>query len=319
MAAKKTTTKKTTTKKATAKGSDVPSFTELSQTVASGRREPETRTKIELTPDHEGVLLAGFDGIWVLDIATGKERVRYRKGGGHVAWLARMSPDGKRVVSAFGDLTIRVWNAKTTAETFVAKTHGRIVQHLSLSEDGTRAMTSAANNRIALWDIAKGAELGYLELKKSFAFSCALGGEGRYGAYGGTDGTVRVWDFEKKTERWSTPGNGWIEAMDASADGRMFASTGRGKEILLWDAKSGKRLRAIALGATGYEVSLSKDGSAVIATAGTKSPTVYSTATGKPIGVLTHPTKVVSARFSHDSTRIVTSDDAGTIRVFEVP
>jgi WD40 repeat protein len=308
--------KKPAAKTGTPAGLD--SFPTVGEVVWNERGKPKAFTKIELTPDNQGILLASFEEIMVIDVATGKARTKFKKSVSHVAWLARMSPDGARVVSAFGNFTIHVWDAKTAQETFTATTHERIVMHLSLSQDGKRAMSAAANNRIALWDIAKGAELGYLELKKSLACSCALGGEGRFGAYGGTDGYVRLYDFEKKTDVWTSAGKGWIEAMDASADGKMFASTGRGKSILLWDAKSGKNLRAIDLGATGTEVSLSRDASAVVAVSGNKSPTVYATATGKPLGVLAHPAKVISARFSHDATRIVTCDTLGTMRVFDV-
>ena len=63
---------------------------------------------VELLPDGTGVLLGGFQGVWIVDLPSGKERRRFRAYTGVTLWNARVSRDGKRIVGAFGDLKMQV-------------------------------------------------------------------------------------------------------------------------------------------------------------------------------------------------------------------
>lgn len=282
---------------------------------AGKKRTPDT---VELFPDGESVLAGGWEGVWRVELATGNVVRTYRKYEGSVCWMARVSRDGDRVVSAFGDCTLHVWNAATGVESWAAPTHDRIVTRIALSQDGTRALTVAGNNTLCSWDITARRERFVLPNKKSIAIACALAGGGRIAVYGGTDGFVRAVDLDAQRELWATSGSGWIESMDASADGKLVASTGRGKAILLWDVESGSVKRSVPLSGNSTFVTLTPDGRHVLAL-GKAAPVVFATDTGKPVATLSLPERIVAARFSFDGRSMVASDAKGMIHVLDLP
>jgi WD40 repeat protein len=280
---------------------------------------PELADSAELWPDGKSVLLSGaFEGVWRQDLTTGAVMTTYRDIRDNVCWMSRVSSDGSRVVAGFGDMTFHVWDAATGHETFMTETHDAIVTRVSLSTDGKRALTVAGNKVLAAWDIDVGRELLVVHHKKSFALACALASGGDVALHGGTDGVVRAVEVPSGKELWKTPGNGWLESMDASADGRLCASTGRGKVILLWDVESGSVRRTIPLTGNSSFVTLSPDGRFVLAL-GKAAPTVFATDTGKPVAAVLTPQRIRAARFAHDSKSLVVSDASKAIRVFDLP
>ena len=62
---------------------------------------------------------------------------------GHVYW-ASFSPDGSRIVTASGDRTANVWDARTGAVVLTLKGHADAVHSASFSPDGSRIVTAEA-------------------------------------------------------------------------------------------------------------------------------------------------------------------------------
>ena len=66
--------------------------------------------------------------------------------------LHSFSPDGKRVVTASGDQTARVWDADTGKPVGEPMTHGEQVNSASFSPDGKRVVT-ASYNTARVWNV----------------------------------------------------------------------------------------------------------------------------------------------------------------------
>ncbi len=274
---------------------------------------------VELDPEGNFALLGGFPGLWAVDLTTGAETRRFRRDTGYVLWNARISRDGARVVGAFGDCTMQAWDARTGDVIATFPTHGAIVTRISLSRDGARALTVSGNKEVRLWDLVAKRELASHVMKKSFAIAGALSPDGRCAAYGGTDGFLRCRDLEANVDRWTAEGSGWIEDVDVSADGRFFVSGGRGKAVVIWNAATGERVRSLSLGANIAMVGVSPDGRFATARAGKKPPPVWDVETGALVATLgEHDGNVRSIRFGHDARSVATTDDGGTLRVFEL-
>ena len=70
----------------------------------------------------------------------------------------RFSPDGRRVVTASGDKTARVWDAARAALSPPLKHEGR-VSHAAFSPDGRRVVTASEDKTARVWDAATGQPL----------------------------------------------------------------------------------------------------------------------------------------------------------------
>jgi WD40 repeat protein len=75
--------------------------------------------------------------------------------GANITALA-FSPNGKFLVSASEDATLKLWNPETGAEIRTLRGHSNIVTALALNGDGTRIASASLDHTLRLWNAATG-------------------------------------------------------------------------------------------------------------------------------------------------------------------
>lgn len=184
------------------------------------------------------------DGIGVAtlwDVRTGAELRRFIGHKDGVTDVA-FSEDDMQIFTASGDGSVRLWDSATGAELRRFDGHTKGVTDLAISPDGQQLLTASTDHTARLWDVATGVELRRLSGHR-FGTSVAFFPDGDRLLTAGWN-TARIWDAHTGREIGrleigrSDMGNAAI-----SPGGELIATGRSGGGAILWDARTGAKLR----------------------------------------------------------------------------
>jgi WD40 repeat protein len=269
--------------------------------------------------------------------------------------IVSFSPDGKHVVSAASDETVKIWDIATGERTLKLEGHfaafspdggqlavvlpdgtvrmfdpltgtqiqvpGQIDAKLSIafSPDGSRLLTVAYGNLPKVWNPKTGRELLAFPGHTDFASNAVFSPNGTRILTASDDGTARVWDARSGGQLLELAHTGFVWSAAYSPDGKTVA-TASGNEAYLWDANSGEKLLTLA----GHKnevfvVAFSPDGTHIATGSLDRKVKVWDTATGDELFSLAgHDGAIYGLSFNPDGAHLASSSDDGTVRVWDV-
>jgi WD40 repeat protein/tRNA A-37 threonylcarbamoyl transferase component Bud32 len=228
--------------------------------------------------------------------------------------------DGRQIVTASADRTVKVWDAASGTELLTLSGHAAPVRSVAFFPDGHRIVTGSWDQTARVWDATTGKLLHSLRGHRKEIFSVAVSRDGQRIATGSLDHTARIWD--------ATTGNSLLEftnhahgvwAIAFSPDGRRVVSGSWDKTARVWDADSGKQLALTEQTDAVFSVAFSPDGQTIVT--GTKDGTVrlWDALSGAHRQTFEgHQRPVFSVSFSPNGQRIISGSDDQTARVWDV-
>ncbi|MGZ8939906.1 MAG: WD40 repeat domain-containing serine/threonine protein kinase, partial [Limisphaerales bacterium] len=155
--------------------------------------------------------------------------------------------------------------------------------------------------------------------------SVSFSPDGRYLASGGAGGSVRIWELDGAKVVQTLPGHtGFVASVAFSpANPAWIASAGSDKQLVLWDWRTGEKIRSWPSETTlgngmAYAVAFSPDGQRLSAPAENGEVIVRETATGRVIFRLAgHEQIARCVAFSPDGRWVATGSPQGIVRLWD--
>ena len=113
-----------------------------------------------------------------------------------------LAGDGRRLVSASDDATLRVWDLDAPeSPPVVLRGHEGGVSHCTLAGDGRRLVSASDDATLRVWDLdAPESPPVVLRGHEGWVHHCTLAGDGRRLVSASYDATLRVWDLDAREE-----------------------------------------------------------------------------------------------------------------------
>jgi WD40 repeat protein len=139
-------------------------------------------------------------------------------------------PDGKALVTASHDGTVKVWDTETAEQRLTIAGHRGPVTAAALSTDGMGLVTGDYSGQVRLWDVKTGQERMAFAGHSSQVHDVAISPNGRCVAASSST-TLLMWDAasgKQRTQIKGPPGAFWTLAF--RPDGKMLIAGGVGSE-----------------------------------------------------------------------------------------
>ncbi len=233
---------------------------------------------------------------------------------------ATFSPDGKWIVSASDDNTVRIWDAETGAEIKTLPGHTDNVRSANFSPDGKQIVSASEDETVKIWDAETGDEITTLIGHTYNVRSANFSPDGKQIVSASIDGEIKIWDAQTGEE--IKPLTGHTDAVNSanfSPDGKQIVSASADDAIKMWDAETGAEIKTL----TGHtdrvtSANFSPNGKRIVSASWDQTIKIWDAETGAEIKTLTgHRGRVTSANFSPNGKRIVSASWDQTIKIWD--
>ncbi|MBF0096239.1 MAG: TIR domain-containing protein [Magnetococcales bacterium] len=230
------------------------------------------------------------------------------------------SPDGRTILSASNDKTLRLWDVESCRTLHVLQGHEGKVWSCAFSPDGKMVLSASEDKTLRLWNAENGKTIRVLTGHAGWVLSCAFSPDGKKILSGSTDKTLRLWDVESGQSLKVFKDHGdWVRRCLFSPDGKMILGAADNKALWLWNVESNRSpLKLSEHRGWVMSCAFSPDGKTILSGSTDKTLRLWEVSSGQSVQVLNgHEDWVSACDFSQAGLILLSASGDRTLRLWE--
>lgn len=285
---------------------------------------------LQFSPDDKYLVAGGEKLVQTFDVASGKNLGQYQVPPATASYLAtwalQYSADGKNILAASRDATLRILDATTlklVSQPLSAR-HSQ-VSGLAFSADSKSLIVANNDNSVNTWNLQGTTPVSITTLMASQPITAmVVTKNGKVLALGAEDESFDLWDVSTGKQTIQFPMKPITEATSVafSFDGSLLAIGDDKGTVNLWSTATGKQVNQPLTGHSKAVTSLafSPDGKYLAAGSDDFTIILWDVASGKPVGqpLSGHTDSVSSLAFSPDGKELASGSADKTIIIWDV-
>jgi len=249
------------------------------------------------------------------------EMCLFPRGHSGTIFSAVYNEDGKKILSASADHTIKEWDVESglCLKTFSGHTGG--VRSALYSGDEKKILSASGDRTIKEWDVKSGQCLKTFTGHESGVWSAVYSGDKEKILSASWDHTIKEWDVESgQCLKTFTGHMGGVTSALYSGDEEKILSASDDSTIKEWDVESGQCLKTF----TGHEAGLwsavySGDGEKILSASNDHNIKEWDVESGQCLKTFVgHTSFVYNAVYSGDGKKILSTSNDHTIKKWDV-
>jgi WD40 repeat protein len=275
-------------------------------------------------PDGRRVATSGDDeSIRIWDLMTGRLLRKIERLGGTVSDVA-VSHDGRMLASCTdgdGESKVQLRDARTFLLLRTLVGHRGGVFEVVFSPDGRVLASGGRDKTVKLWDTATGRLIRTLSGHDDAVTALAFTPDGQVlaSASGEADNTVRLWDVSTGRTLHTLAGHDdWVTSVAFTPDGATLASGSRDRSVILWNTRTGEKLKQLRQPEMVYEIEFSPDGKVFAEAGGGGQVRLHDARTGKLLFTIkAHTEEINEVKFSPRGSLLLSASYDATVKLWE--
>jgi hypothetical protein len=180
------------------------------------------------------------------------------RGHDDVVFSVAFSPDGKQLVSASFDHTLRLWDVEKQVSIRTFPHHSDFVYAVAFAGSGKQIVSASKDRTVQLVDVDTGKAVFTFSGMEQDVMAVAVNPDGKGLVSSGFESAIWWWNPKTGEKIKTQAGHGVaVHELCFSKDGKRLVSAGADRTARTWDGVTGAPLKTLAVGSIVYAVAIS--------------------------------------------------------------